>query len=219
MTDLIEKLESTVPHEGKEGDEWISFLMLKGNYYWASGDDLEMAKRCFNNAISASVMKGWYYFLARALFGLSCVAQASENQTSLKAHLDTLQAVLKESDNLLLKHLTNTRFGSDRVICASSFDIDYEEKRVKIDGSWRSFHKTPKLFKFFLTLFGNEGFVTKKILAKTLWPREKYKPKIHDPRIFNIAGRVKKVIEAYDSQPILILSGRHGYKLATKEES
>jgi tetratricopeptide (TPR) repeat protein len=84
-----------------------------------------------------------------------------------------------------------------------------------IDNRWIAFHEKPLLFRFLLMLHENEMFVSKKQIATALWSDEKYKPRIHDPRIFDIAKRARSMIEAYDKQPVVLLSGRMGYKLAS----
>jgi tetratricopeptide (TPR) repeat protein len=217
VTPLIEEL--ALLKTGRSKDEELSFLMLKGNLYTASGTNLDAARECFNQVISQAVLNGWYYFLARSLYGLACVAQKSDNLTTLRVHNELLDAVLKDSDNLLLKHLVNKRFHANGFVCSQDVDVDYESKRIRLNDKWFDFHKTPKLFEFFSVLYGSNSFVTKDAIARALWPHEIYKPRSHDPRIFNIAKRVREIIEAYENQPIVILSGRFGYKLAVRPEA
>src|SRR5690606_10597729 len=150
-----------------------------------SGKDMEKAKELFNEAISRSIMLGWYYFLVRGLFGLACVAQKNGNLTTLRVHMETLEAMLRNSDNLLLKHLVNKRFHNSGFVCSADVDVDYESKRIRVGENWFDFHKTPMLFKFFCALYGSNTFVTKESVARALWPHEIYKPRNHDPRIFN----------------------------------
>ncbi len=214
---LLENL--TLLKTGVSKDESLSLLILKGNYYAAKGENLEKATECFNAVISESVGLGWTYFMIRGLFGLACVAQKDENLTTLRVHVDLMDSILKNSDNLLMKYLINKRFHTNGFVCSTDVDVDYESKRIRLNDKWFDFHKTPKLFEFFSVLYGSNTFVTKETIAKTLWDHEIYKPRSHDPRIFNIAKRVREVIEAYENQPIVILSGRFGYKLAARPKN
>ena len=215
MPAILSQLEALT--DGISNDEALSYLILQGNYYWSSGANLEKAKQLFQKVMSEAVFLGWFYFFARAVYGLACVAQAQDNLTTLKVHLESLKAILEPSDNLLLKHLVNTRFQQTGHVASVDIEIDYDAKRVLVGGKWIDFHKTPLLFHFVAALYGSNTFVTKKDLALKLWPDENYKPRIHHPRIFNIAKRVRESIEAYESQPVILLSGRFGYKLAVRQ--
>ena len=198
-------------------DEDLSLKILHGNYYWSIGKGLDKAKQIFHDVMAESMVAGWYYFVCRAMYGLACVAQAQDNLTTLKVQLEMLNAILRDSDNLLLKHLVNKRFHQSGHICTIDLEVDYESKRVRIRDKWIDLHKTPSLLTFIATLYGSNTFVTKQSIAAKIWPEETYKPRIHNPRIFNIARRVREAIEAYDSQPVVLLSGRYGYKLAVRE--
>ncbi len=78
-------------------------------------------------------------------------------------------------------------------------------------------HDKPLIYNFLEFLHRKPGFVSKSDIACHLWPDQKYKARTHDPRIFDLARRIRALIEPYENQPVCLLSGRFGYKLASKE--
>jgi hypothetical protein len=83
-----------------------------------------------------------------------------------------------------------------------------------MDGKWVAFHDRPLLYRFLEVVYGSESFVPKDAIAKHLWPNDEYKPRLHDPRMFDIAKRVREIVTGCNEQPLTLLSGRLGYKLA-----
>lgn len=218
-----DKLEALLPsldvdEKDLSKDEELSIRMLKANYLWASEQSLGEATELFTEIIADATSINWNYFVLRGIFGLACISQKKQNLTSLKVYVTTLKSMLKHSDNRLLMSLIRNRFSEQNISLPIEVDVDYELKRVKIHEKWFDFHKTPMLFHFFTTLFGTNTFINKEAIAKSLWPHEIYKPRTHDPRIFNIAKRVREIFDSYESQPLVILSGRFGYKLAARQE-
>ena len=209
---IIEDLCSFEPLE-KE-DERISLMIFLGNYYFASGSSTELAKNYFKKALSTSASKTWTYFITRSLYGMACVHEKSQSTAELLWTLDILQSFVDESEQLFFSHIVNTKFKNHFSI-STPVEFDTENKRVLIKSSWIPFHDKPMLFQFLLLLHERSSFVPKDHIAADLWPTENYKPRVHDPRIFDIAKRARHLIEAYESQPVVLLSGRMGYKLAS----
>jgi hypothetical protein len=91
--------------------------------------------------------------------------------------------------------------------------FDVERKRVAFNDHWIPFHEKPILFNFLEFLHRRNHFVGKKEIAEYLWPEQPYKARIHDPRLFDIARRLRGIMEECPGNRITLLSGRLGYLL------
>jgi tetratricopeptide (TPR) repeat protein len=209
---IIEDLCSFEPL--KKDDERISLMIFLGNYYFASGASSDLAKTYFKKAMTTSAANTWTYFITRSLYGMACVHERAKATNELMWTLDILQSFVDESEQLFFSHIVNSKFKSHFAI-STPVEFDTENRRVLIKNAWIPFHDKPMLFQFLLLLHERSSFVTKDSIAADLWPDEGYKPRVHDPRIFDIAKRARHLIEAYESQPVVLLSGRMGYKLAS----
>jgi tetratricopeptide (TPR) repeat protein len=195
-------------------DERISALILDGNLRMARG--LDDAAAPFKSALSAALNQGWPYFALRALFGLACAAQRRGDLSATAAYLEVLDAALLPDECVYFSYLVNEQFKELGFAVVPEIELDADRKRIRLRGEWRSLHDKPMLFGFLEALHASPGFVPKEALATQLWPSEIYHPEVHDPRIFDLARRIRAVIEAYEDQPVALLSGRLGYKLATR---
>ena len=180
----------------------------------ASGASSELAKTYFSKALSLAAAKTWNYFVTRCLYGLALVAEKNEQQSELLWTLNILRSFVDESELLYFSHLVNERFANQFTI-NTPIEFDSQNMRIMVKDRWLAFHDKPLLYRFLEILHKMQTFVGKDTLATDLWPDEDYKPRVHDPRIFDIAKRARQLIEAYEDQPIVLLSGRLGYKLAS----
>lgn len=209
---IISQLHSFEPLSRE--DEKISLLIFLGNYYFMSGASSDLAKQYFKKSLSTSAALTWTYFITRSLYGIAAVCE-KENQTQeLMWTLDILQSFVDQSEQLFFSYVVNDRFKQYFSI-NTPMEFDNANKRIMLKNKWIGFHDKPLLFQFLLMLHEKAEFITKETLATDLWPAESYKPRVHDPRIFDIAKRARNLIEAYENQPVVLLSGRMGYKLAS----
>lgn len=209
---LIESLHSFEPLPKDE--ERISLLIFLGNYYLASGTSPELAKQYFKKALSHSAAKTWTYFITRSLYGMAHVCEKEHQTTELMWTLEILQSFVDESEQKQFAYFVNYYFKAYLTI-NTPMEFDTSNRRIMLKNRWLPFHDKPLLFQFLLLLHAKANFVEKEAIASHLWPEEGYKPRVHDPRIFDIAKRARNMIESYETQPIVLLSGRMGYKLAS----
>ena len=196
-------------------DERLSFWLFKANtYYFASGL-VNDSKRLFHSVMKESSRWGWNYFTAKSLYGLATVAQERSRSEELEATLQILRCYLDLDETVYLTYLVNEQFKESDYTITSPVQLDPENKRVNVRGQWVGLHDKPLLYKFIELLNNTSGFVAKEKIAQYLWDEEEYKPRMHDPRIFDIARRIRTMIETYENQPVCLLSGRQGYKLAS----
>lgn len=195
-------------------DEKISLLIFLGNFHLASGARADLAKEYYKKALSAAGANTWTYFITRSLYGMAAVCERLGQTSELMWTLDVLQAFVDQSEQRYYSYVVNDRFKAHFSI-NTPVEFDTANRRIMVKHQWLPFHDRPLLFQFLLLLHESGTFVDKEQVARTLWPGEGYKPRIHDPRIFDIAKRARGVIEAYEHQPVVLLSGRMGYKLAS----
>lgn len=209
---ILSQLHSFEPL--RREDEKISLLIFLGNYYFMSGASSELAKQYFKKALSTSAALTWTYFITRSLYGIAAVCEKESQTQELMWTLDILQAFVDQSEQLFFSYVINERFKQHFSI-NTPMEFDNTNKRIMLKNRWVGFHDRPLLFQFLLMLHERSDFTSKEIIATELWPNEPYKPRVHDPRIFDIAKRARNLIEEYENQPVVLLSGRMGYKLAS----
>lgn len=195
-------------------DERISLTIFLGNYHYAVGDAPNLARDYFKKALSLAAANTWTYFVTRSLFGLAMHLEKQCVHNEMMWTLEMLRAFVDESEQHFQSFLVNKRFGNHFSI-NTPMEFDPANKRIMVKNNWLPFHDRPLLFEFLLLLHDKGAFVGKPVIATHLWPQEDYKPRVHDPRIFDIAKRARVMIEDYESHPVVLLSGRMGYKLAS----
>ena len=192
----------------------LSFIILNGNYHYASGSNIELGKEYFQDALTESINSDLKFFVIRSLYGLSCIDQALNQPQALAARLEVLNCFLQNSQTKFISFLVNEKFKDDNFTVKQDIKLDQKSRSVTINNDTHCFDNKPLIFKLLQLLFTKRTFVSKAELADELWATEVYKPRMHDPRIFDIIKRTRKMIEQYDKKPLVIISGKLGYKLA-----
>ena len=198
-------------------DERLSFLLLKANYHFFSRNSPVEAKKLFYEVIRESNLIGWSYFKIKAMFGLALMAKERGRVEELETLIQILTTYLNPEETIYLNYQVNEWFKDANMTLASPLQFDAEFKRINVRGSWIPLHDKPLIYRFLETLNSSPTFVSKERIAMALWEEEGYKPRVHDPRIFDLARRIRTMIEPYENQPVCLLSGRNGYKLAVAE--
>jgi hypothetical protein len=197
-------------------EDIISYELLLGNFYGANSQDKIIAYRYFHRALAISNEENWSYFVQRSLYGLAVLERSCDRNAEMQCILAILQAMTAKSESLFLRCLIQEKFKSPS--SHSKIEVDAGFMRIKVLGKWLALHDKPLIFSFLHGLHQNKIFVTKKELAKYLWPKQTYLPRTHDPRIFDIAKRVRQMLETISNGQLTLLSGRQGYKLVSTPE-
>lgn len=195
-------------------DDKISLTIFLANYHLSSGDSPQLARDYFKKALALASAQTWTYFIGRCLFGLASYQKQEGQHAEMMWTLEMLQSFIADSEQALWIHIVNEHFGAHLSI-NTPMEFDTVNRRILLKNRWLPFHDRPLLFEFLILLRDRETFVEKSAIAQHLWPNEDYKPRVHDPRIFDIAKRARAMIEDYENQPVVLLSGRMGYKLAS----
>ncbi len=207
MTELVDIMDV---------DLQLSFYVLSARVHFLLEDRWEAARAQLYRVISQARAQGWLFFVLRGLYHLAELDRLRGEKESQRAHLEMLNAMLIPDENIHLRYLVAQKFEEENFTVELPLQFDFEEKRVQVQGRWLALHDKPLIFNFLKRLYNGDDFVSKDDISTYLWPREEYRPRIHDPRIFDIARRVRQLIEPCEAQPLTLLSGRLGYKLVAK---
>lgn len=209
---LLPKLTAFEPLE--RDDERICLMLFLGNYYRGSGSSYDLAKQYYKKALASAARNTWTYWIIRSLFYIALVCEKENQSSELMWTLEMLQSFIDETEHLYFSRMVNEYFKAHFSI-NTPMEFDTSNRRILLKSKWVPFHEKPLLFQFLLLLHQDGSFVNKESIAVSLWPQEDYKPRIHDPRIFDIAKRARQIIETDENRPVVLLSGRMGYKLAS----
>jgi tetratricopeptide (TPR) repeat protein len=190
----------------------ICILHLEG-YLLAHDGSYSEGKRRFLQSLGLANQHQWNYWIVRSFYGLASLAKDQKAVGEMEWTLSVLKSLLENTKAEFLKAMVKEQF-SLLVNLYSPVKFDDENMKLFIKDQWITFDDSPKIFKFLELLYFQGDYVEKTEIATSLWPAEDYKPRTHDPRIFDIARRVRKIIQDKASDALCLRSGRQGYKLA-----
>lgn len=208
----LRPLSAQLPVEDK-----IGLIMLRANYERSKGGSmLQAAKESYSEAATLASAHSWSHFSNRAFYGLALALKTEGLEAELRATLRILRCLVVPNESLFLTYLINSDFKDDNFSIGVPIEFDEGRMRISVNGKVLQLHEKPLIFSFLHSLHEHDKFLSKEELSERLWVGERYNPLIHDARIFDIAKRARGVIETFDQQPVVLLSGRLGYKLARK---
>jgi DNA-binding winged helix-turn-helix (wHTH) protein len=214
LTHEMEELEDLV-----NLDQRISLYLLRAMVADRFEQDSQLAKKFFHMTIREASPLRWNYFTIKSLYGLACMYKDMAKLDALEVSLDLLHCYLDPEECAYLTYLVNEKFKDLDYSLTCSMQMDPDLRRLCVQGKWIPLHDKPLIYDFLELLYNRGSFVNKAEIAARLWPDEEYKPRTHDPRIFDLARRIRALIEPYENQPVCLLSGRQGYKLAGRDSS
>jgi hypothetical protein len=214
--DQLSRLEALLPKD--DDADLLALLLFRANLARLAGDQ-GGTEREGARAFQLAVKHGWSFFIQRSLYVLANLHQDLGQITAARCHLKLLKAVVDPEESVYMCYLVNQRFMEQDLALPTTFRFDADNFRVMISGQWLHLDNKPLIFAFLRCLHECTGFVEKECLAERLWPGEAYNPVVHDARIFDIARRTRALIECYEHQPVSLLSGRLGYRLAKNLEN
>ncbi len=191
----------------------ICLMILLGNYHAEQTRNYDKAQRYFREALEWSATSCWTYFIARSLLGQAIVSQRSGQLAEMNWCRGMLRAFVGNNEGVRFSHLVCQQFEGEQVPVMGAMEFDRENHRIFITDQWVPLHDKPLLYRFLEIIHGSRQFVSKAVLAAQLWPHEGYRARLHDPRIFDIAKRVRDLVARGDMNSFRLLSGRLGYKL------
>lgn len=200
--------------ETDRSDLNLSFLLLCSNSYFYSEIDKERGISILNDVLKMSLMQNKQYFVQRCLYYKANYYKKMNQENEMMAILDILKIYLETNESKFLMHLTNQQFESFNISVSQKIEINKDKAELFIGDKNYSFSKMPLPFKLITLLFEENGFISKNKIAEELWPLQVYKPRTHDPRIYDIVKRIRKILETFEKRPLVMLSSHLGYKLA-----
>lgn len=208
----LRPLSEQLPVEDK-----IGLIMLRANYERSKGGVLlQAAKESYCEAATLASARSWSHFSNRAFYCLALALKAEGLEVELRSTLRLLRCLVVPNEQLFLAYLINSDFKDDNFSIGVPVEFEESRMRITVNGKVLALHEKPLIFNFLHSLHEHDKFLSKEELSERLWVGERYNPLIHDARIFDIAKRARAVIETFDQQPVVLLSGRLGYKLARK---
>lgn len=209
----MEELEDIV-----DLDQKLSLYLIRANVCHSFHQDTATAKKFIQMTIREAASRKWNYFIIKALYSQACMYKDLGKFDALEANLDLLHCYLDPEECAHLTYLVNETFKDLDYSLSCSMQMDPDLRRICVQDKWIPLHDKPLIYDFLELLYSRGTFVGKYEIASRLWPEEEYKPRTHDPRIFDLARRIRALIEPYESQPVCLLSGRQGYKLAGRDQ-
>jgi tetratricopeptide (TPR) repeat protein len=197
-------------------DKALGYHLFSAQIVFGLDDNADKAWEIYRTVIRIAGSKSWTYWTIKALYGLAVMEKTLGRLESARTIVNLMKSYLTPEETVFQNYLVNLQFTEQAIGVASPITFDTARKQIKVQGDdWLSLHDKAIIFNFLYFLHKQEKFAGKAQIARHLWPEEAYVPKLHDPRIFDIAKRTKKMIERYERQPVLLLSGRLGYKLTS----
>jgi hypothetical protein len=198
----------------------IELELLKGNIkLLAQSAPLSEVKDHFSKSLSIAAKNNWFYYMAKSLLGITKTYWKFRQYSKAESSLFILNSMIKSYDlKRIKKYIKNElKFGRKKydgeLIEFDSTSFSFRVKEQQIDLSQR-----PKVFSFLKASYTPSKFVSKREMAKVLWPGEMYsKTSGHDARIFDIAKRARGIVNSFPDE-LMFFSGRLGYRLAIKDE-
>ncbi|MGE0173574.1 MAG: tetratricopeptide repeat protein [Oligoflexales bacterium] len=196
-------------------DKRMSLGLLRAHLAFYLKNDLNLARLYLGQVTRASAHEGWTFWIIKCLFTLAQMEKTLGKLHNVKCIVDLLGFYLDPNETIFQIFLINIEFKDQNVDIPSSIEFDQTSRRICINqNKWIDLQDKPIIFNFLFVLHSKTGFVSKQTIARSLWPEALYKPRVHDPRIFDIVKRTRQIIESYENHPVILLSGRTGYKLA-----
>jgi tetratricopeptide (TPR) repeat protein len=196
-------------------DKRMSLGLLNAHLAFYLNNDFNLARQHIGEVLRNSAKEGWTYWIIKALYSLATMEKNLGKIASAKTIVDLLGYYLDPTETVFQIYLVNEQFKDQNADIPSSVEFDQNTRKILVNQNrCIDLQDKPIIFNFLFLLHTKAGFVSKQTIARSLWPEAVYKPRIHDPRIFDIVKRTRTIIESYESQPVILLSGRAGYKLA-----
>ena len=192
----------------------ISFLLFVSALPWKFSR--QERENFLATARLHSVSMGWTYFYLRVLLNLARLYGESDRRLGHHYILMIRQLATYE-DAPHLAYLVNKMFPDQDPVFAVPFEICDTFRTIKVNGCSLSLRKQPLAFRLMTFLGVKRNWCTKAELATELWPNQIYHPVVHDPRIFNLVSRLRRVIEKNPNLNVVLIGDTDGYRLAINQ--
>jgi tetratricopeptide (TPR) repeat protein len=194
----------------------ISRLHLEANIFMSEKSQLIRVNELLEISYRKALEQGWSFFCQRTLYLMAKLNQLLGKSGEAIGMLKVLDMQLQFSDSRFLATLVNEEFEKINFKASNNVELDLVNKMVLIGNEDKFFVKLdrwPILFKFIELLHGSGDFISKELIAATLWDGQKYNPRTHDPRIYDLVKRVKKQFEQVEHNPLRVEVHLGGYRL------
>ena len=197
----LNEIDMTIEH-ATDSDR-LSAILLSANYQLRLSNAPEKAKVLLDFVLCQSLVKGWTYFLTRAIYGLIDAAIQLRDIDGARQLYNLLLIYCKTLELGELRKLAVQKFGSIR---AENLPISFDEVRKCIwTGSrWVDFDSAPLLFIFLKSLIQSPQGVKLSQLAQFLWPDDPFRKYTQEAKIYDIAKRTRKKLSRLGLDNVII---------------
>lgn len=207
----LKKLQNSLP-----ADLNISLIHFEANILMANKNNLARVNELLEFSYKQALEQGWSFFCQRTLYLMAKLNKMLGNKGEALGILKVLDMQLQFSDARYLAKLVNLEFEKISFKASQNVQLDSQKKTVHIGNKDKveiDLERWPILFKFVSLLHEAKCYVSKEQIAHSLWENQKYKPRTHDPRIYDLVKRVKKQFEQVEGNPLMIEVQSGGYRL------
>ena len=213
----VTRWTTILDHDDLDEAEGFHLQILKARFSRAVLKEVDAAEALYWDITRKSMQSGFQFFHLHGLYGLALCAKERGDSGRLSFFAELLEKTINPAESPFLLWQFNEDCASEKQIIRETASFD--DARMVMHLGTRSIELISKPLIFgFLKLMSEhrDRFVTKDEIARALWRNEEYHPFIHDPRIFDVVQRTRKCIEVFEDRPVVLLSGRMGYRIAIK---
>lgn len=201
--------------------DWCHFLLVEARTARKFDKNFAEAEQIYRSVLSRASKQAWTYFMNHAVFGLALVAKEQGKRTEAVLYVELLKSTIdREESPFLLHQINDEEFKESNISIGIPLEFNVDRLEIKVRNRIIPLTSRPLLFNFLHKLSTcQNAFTSKESIAECLWANESYNPAIHDSRIFDVVKRTRVLIEDFEEKPVMLLSGRMGYKLVRESPS
>ena len=197
-------------------DLLVSFQFLKANLLCLQKKDLTYVKDLYENVYVEATLKDWDYFALKSIYYLAKWEREFGSEDIAKGLLKGLDLKLRTIDWRAMSMLVDKEFKHINHISSQVVKLDQEMKALIVgvkDQYVVELERWPSLYKTAEALYLAHDYVSKQTLASIIWPKQKYMPRTHDARLYELLSRLKKQLQLANDYSLVIEAKNGAYKL------
>ena len=213
----VTRWTTILDHDDLDDAEGFNLQILKARFARAVLKEVDAAEALYWDVTRKSMPSGFQFFHLHGLYGLALCAKERGDTSRLTFFAELLEKMINPAECPFLLWQFNEDCASEKQVIRETASFDDARMVMHLGSRSIELISKPLIFAFLKLMSEHrDRFVTKDEIARALWRTEDYHPFIHDPRIFDVVQRTRKCIEVFEDRPVVLLSGRMGYRIAIK---
>ena len=190
----------------------MEFSLLEARVAIGVDKDYAKGERICLSLISEAQRYGWEYFRLQGYYLLYLMAKEQNAKEPTRIYYQLLKSYLAELQWLRMQCLLEAEEKQTADLLGADIYFDDERMRIYLKGQWLQLNQKPKIYQFLRLVSSEARFFCKEDVAECLWPSAEYSAKAHDPRIFDIVRRSRRILNPFGGHTYYIMSNRMGYR-------